>query len=245
MFRDHFRHGHVHGNLLGHTELVQTQVGVGCDDRASGEIDTLTHQVTSKSALFSLKTRPNCLNGLTRFMLLGSGAFNTVVHNGGDVELQHLALLLNDGLRVTRLNGALNFVVLLDHLLVRKSQVIFRSSGASHHCDGGTDWWRRDCQVVNDHVGGVRLVLVKSEAFEVLRLNLVEDSLSLLGPKDLLAIVIRPLGIGVQDGVLNSHGAFTVVVVGHRAFLALLEVGAKPLHCVETRLLVRDLGQIF
>jgi len=54
---DELWEGHVLGDGARHADLVDGQVGVGCDDGARAKVDALAHQVAAHSALLAWKKR--------------------------------------------------------------------------------------------------------------------------------------------------------------------------------------------
>ena len=58
-------------------------------------------------------------------MLGGACALDVIVHHGGDVELEHVAQVFDLGIVITVVDGALDFIIHLDNLLVRDGQVVF------------------------------------------------------------------------------------------------------------------------
>jgi hypothetical protein len=88
-------------------------------------------------------------------MLLCSTSSHFVIHQRRTVELKHVSQLVDGGLSVTILYGALYFLVLLDDLLVGNCQIILGSACATDHLYTGTDRRRYHSQILDDHVGGI------------------------------------------------------------------------------------------
>ena len=149
---DHLGDCHVFSDFNRDAQLIKSQVWVGSDDRASRKIYTLTHKVASQTTLFSLESRTDSLNRLPRLVLLCTSALNVIIHHSCYVKLEHLSLLSNNCLGVTCSYGAFYLVVLFNHLLVGKGQVIFASGSAAAHCDGGA--YRRwgNSEILDNHV---------------------------------------------------------------------------------------------
>lgn len=78
------------GHLVRHTEFIKSKVRVWSNDSPGAEVNAFAHKIASESALLSLETRADALDGLATFVLLDGLASYLVVHEGADVVLQRL-----------------------------------------------------------------------------------------------------------------------------------------------------------
>jgi len=164
---DDLGHGQVHSDLQRHSELIQTQVRVRSDDRSRREVYSFTHQVTSETTFFTLQTRPNSLDRFSSLVLSCASALDVVIHDSGNIELEHVTQVLDRRVIVAVLDRPLNFVVHLDDLLVGNCQVILTAHGVRHGDRGSDGRWRYS-QILYYHVCWVRFLLVQSHLDKVL-----------------------------------------------------------------------------
>ena len=118
------RNREVHGNELGHTQLVELQDRIRSDNRSSGEVDTLSHEVTTNATFLTLKSGTDALDGATIGVLLLRLVRLIVVHECGNQQLQVAHDVLLSPLSRRHLQQLLQFIVLSDDLLVGVRQVI-------------------------------------------------------------------------------------------------------------------------
>ena len=95
VWTDDFRKRQVNGNLFRHTEFVQLNVCIRCNDRSCREVYTLSHQVTTHSSCLGSKTRLECAQRTTGSLLGRRHSLDVVVHIGCDVVLQQGSQLVN------------------------------------------------------------------------------------------------------------------------------------------------------
>ena len=87
--------GHVFGHELGHRNLIDPQVGVRRNDRSTGEIHTLSRQITTESSLLSLESLHETPNGFSQVRFVQ--ARDITVDVNCDLEL-HVVPALHDRL---------------------------------------------------------------------------------------------------------------------------------------------------
>lgn len=153
-------------------------------------------------------------------MLLSTTPVDLIVHQSGTVELKHVAQLIDRSLSASSLYSSLDFLVLLDDLLVSNGQVILGARGTSDHLDTGSNWGRHHSQVLNDHVGRVGLLLAQSEHLQMLRSDLAQNSLRVLRPQNLQSIVVRPQLLIIHNLVLNLEVTLRVGSILHLTVFA-------------------------
>lgn len=96
------RKGQICRNLLRNTELVQLNVRIRRNDRASREVHALSHQVTAHTTRLSSEARLQSTKRTTRALSGRSETLDVVVHIGRHIVLNHRSVLI-DHLRVLTL----------------------------------------------------------------------------------------------------------------------------------------------
>ena len=220
---------------------MNTEVGIGGNDRTGTEIDTLAHEVATNTTLLTLETLLNRLERTTGTLSDLRHAADLVVHKGRNVVLQTLLELLHDDLRLTVGDGILQSNVGFDDVDKLMRQIILRAHGATAHgharpnVDGGNG------QDLNQEPLGTGPRDVQSKRLHVLLPHAAEDLHSLGGGKELLPIatagnvahLVRELSLKVQTN-LGVLGLMSIAVI------ALLPRTQVLVHLVETTLTVED-----
>mmetsp|Transcript_24871 Transcript_24871/g.58302 ORF Transcript_24871/g.58302 Transcript_24871/m.58302 type:complete len:405 (-) Transcript_24871:178-1392(-) len=235
------RHGQVHGHRPGDTNLMNTEVGIGGDDRAGTEIDTLAHEVATNTTLLTLETLLDCLERATGPLSNLRHATDLVVHQGRDVVLQTLLELLHDDLGLSVRDGILQSNVGLNDVDELMRQIILRAHGATAHGNAGPNVDGRNGQDLNEKPLGTGPRDVQSQRFSVLLPHAAEDLHGLGSGEELLPVatagnvvhLVRELRLKVQTN-LGVLGLVTVAVI------ALLPRAQVLVHLVETTLTVED-----
>mmetsp|Transcript_25875 Transcript_25875/g.74824 ORF Transcript_25875/g.74824 Transcript_25875/m.74824 type:complete len:428 (-) Transcript_25875:47-1330(-) len=235
------RNGQVHGHGPGDTNLMNTQVGIGGNDRTGTEVDTLAHEVTTNTTLLALETLLNRLEGAAGTLSNLRHATNLVVHQGRHVVLQTLLELLHDDLRLSVRDGILQSNVGLDDVDELMGQIILRAHGATAHGNAGPNVDGRDGQDLNQEPLGSGPRDVQSKRLHVLLPHAAEDLHGLGSGKELLPIaatgnvvhLVRELRLNVQTNL----GVLGLVAI---AVIALLPRAQVLVHLIETTLTVED-----
>ena len=63
--RHNFRKRQVLRNTLGHTDLINPQIGICCDNRTAREVHSLSHEVATNTTFFTLETQLDGFEGAT------------------------------------------------------------------------------------------------------------------------------------------------------------------------------------
>jgi len=103
---------------------------IGGDDGTRGVVDSLSHQVASKSALFTSKSGSDRLERLARLVPLSWLTLDLIIHQSSDVVLKGFAKLFDSAWVCSLAHVSLELIVRLQDLLVTVGQVIFASVGA-------------------------------------------------------------------------------------------------------------------
>mmetsp|Transcript_8511 Transcript_8511/g.14301 ORF Transcript_8511/g.14301 Transcript_8511/m.14301 type:complete len:454 (-) Transcript_8511:782-2143(-) len=131
------RHGDRHGederHTTRHTDLVDTQVGVGCDDRTGREVHTLAHEVASDASLLAAQALAKGLQRTTCLLGLAGVIVTLIVEERGNARLQQCLQIRNHHARMAFDNGILQHQVRLDNVRQLESQIILRLNVAFHH----------------------------------------------------------------------------------------------------------------
>ena len=112
----------LHGHLLGHTALIDLQLGADHDNGTAGVVDTLAQQVLTETALLALQEVAEGLQST----VVGAGdgtAAAAVVDQGVHSLLQHPLLVADDDVGGVQVHQALQAVVAVDDPAVQVVQV--------------------------------------------------------------------------------------------------------------------------
>ena len=180
--------GEFLGDLGRDTDLVDAEVGVGRNHRASTEVDTLTGKVASEATFLPLEALRERLEGSTGAMTCRWDARGLVVKVGGDVVLQQLPQVLNDELGCTGVTVFSQALVDAQHVDELVGQVVFRPVAAVQG-DGrangdGWDWEHLE----NDPLWTV--LLVHADEDEVLGRDAAEPLTDIAWVEFALGVVV-------------------------------------------------------
>ena len=93
------RHREVERDLQRNTDLTDGDVRIRSDDRAGGELHTLALNVVADAPLLGAETLLDRLERTARALGRGRHAGDLIVHESGDVILEHRVLVLDQILR--------------------------------------------------------------------------------------------------------------------------------------------------
>ena len=160
---------------LNSSPLIQLQNGIWCNDSSSGEIDSLTHQVSSDSSFLTFKTRSDIFNRLAwRSVLLSWLILNIVVHQRGNQKLEIFENCFLCLLRLASFHIATELIVGSDNHSVSICEIIL----ASHSITCLYRWPHRgrcDSQSLDNHPFRSCLLGIESQELHVLFTDLMED----------------------------------------------------------------------
>jgi len=114
--------------------------------RVCTEIHTLSHQVTTNTPLFPLKTLHDSFQRPSRSLCDLRHSPQLIVHKGSHIMLQTLLELFDDGLRFTIGDGGLESNIGLDDIYNLVRQVILTRTRPATHVHTRTDVQRGDQQ---------------------------------------------------------------------------------------------------
>lgn len=174
--------------------------------------------------------------------MLERGARGIVGHQCGAVELEALSQLFDRGFVVSSLETPLDFVVLLDDLVVNNSQIVVSPLHTARHLDRGPNGRRAHRHTLDYHIGGIGLFLVQTEHLQVLRSDFLQNLACLLWPHQLLAIIVGSLLAWILNLKLYAERDSLVVVVQPLACEASFDGGTKFLDAAEPGLGVGNLS---
>ena len=138
--RDNLGLGKVGCNLLGNTQLVHIDVGIGCNDGTGGEVYTLAHEVTAHATRLSTQTRLQRLERPTRALSGRSHTLDIVIDVGGYIKLEELGALLNDIAALSTIDLLTEDLVATHNINQFVRQIVVHPLIVLHHD------WRTDCE---------------------------------------------------------------------------------------------------
>ena len=194
--------GEVGGDLLGHAELVDVDVGVGRDDGAGRKVDALAHEVTAHTARLGaeagfqgLERAPGSLRG-------GGHALDVVVHVGRHVVLEVRGHLFDVVAGLTAVDLLAQFLVATHDVDELVREVVVHALVVVHD-DGRADGERGHGEHGADHPGGATVVRVEAQNAD----GGVGEALE--APEDHLGLEGHELGVGAGGGagLLAVEGA--------------------------------------
>ena len=147
----HERLEQLERHLLGQTALVQLELRADDDDRTAGVVDALAEQVLAEPALLALEHVGQRLERAVAGARDRATA-TAVVEEAVDGLLEHPLLVVDDDLRRTEVEQALESVVAVDHATVEVVEVGGREAATVelHH---RAQVRRDDRDGVEDHAG--------------------------------------------------------------------------------------------
>mmetsp|Transcript_11451 Transcript_11451/g.22494 ORF Transcript_11451/g.22494 Transcript_11451/m.22494 type:complete len:848 (-) Transcript_11451:1065-3608(-) len=184
---DSLWHGQIESNRPGHTDLVNTQVGI-CRNHSTGrKIHTFTHEVTTHTTLLTNKTLTKRFQRLSALLACLSLVRQLVIHKGGAVVLQHLDILIQHVICVTISLTVEHGQVGLDNVTQLVSKIILTASSTTHTHTGAHLGWRHREDLKNEP-GRMAPLGVKAQLANIIIGYLFEDLKSLLSGESLLSL---------------------------------------------------------
>ena len=190
-------------NLFRNAELVDVNVGVGRDDGAGGEIDSLAHQVATDAAGLGAQSGLERLEWPTRPLCGRWHALDVVVDVGRHVEFEVERVLLDVVPRLALVDLLAELLVAANDINEFVREVVVHPLVVVHH-DGRADGERRNGEDGADHPRGAAVLGVKAENADGLvghPLEAAEHELGLDGHK--VFVVARHLAVEAADRTLN------------------------------------------
>ena len=190
-------------NLFRNSELVDVNVGVGRDDGAGGEVDTLAHQVATHAAGLGAQTRLERLERATRSLGCGRHALDVVVDVGRHVEFEVERVLLDVVPRLALVDLLAELLVAADDINELVREVVVHPLVVVHDY-GRTDREGRNGEDGADHPRGAAVLGVEAEDADGLvghPLEAAEHELGLDGHK--VFVVARHLAVEAADRALD------------------------------------------
>ena len=202
--RDALRVGQSPRDRERDADLVERQVGVTGDDSSGGKVDALAHQVAAQPPLFALESRPDRLDGSSRFLQRLRLTGQVVVHVGRNVPLEELLKLVDDVRGRAFLFKLAERRVGANDLGELVRQVVLAAHRTAVDRDRRAHGRRRHRQDGQDHPRRVRLGRRQSHRDEVLVRDLAEEGMRLRrGPR----LAVRLLGVSVLLTRAGGRGA--------------------------------------
>ena len=205
--RDELGKGHVLRNGARHTHLVDGQVGVGRDDGARAEVDTLSHEVAADAALFALEARSYGLERAAALLLGARHARHVVVDESGAVELEHLDVFVDDVGGGAAQLVVLQVVVHLDDVGQLVCEIVLGARRAEHD-HRRSHAQRRHRHHGQDHPVGTREARIHAEDARLLVRYALEYLEHELGRHVHLLVLGRVVGLLPLGGELEALAAY-------------------------------------
>ena len=254
--------GQVQRDRSRHSDLIDTDIGIGRDDGTRREIDALAHEIATQSALLALEALRDGLERSARARHRHGIAGDRIGDQGRDMELQHVLDLGDDVRRRAVLLLLAQVGAPLEHVAELERQVVLRIL-AVVALDRWTHGRRRHRQHGAHHPVGPRVRWLEAKQQAVLDRDALEDRVYAVGLELLLLLDLlghhlgRHLAILGRDrqalepnerrhvaaalvGVLHVvHQVATEAVgvgvglVGSQATVADALGGAQRIHCLE------------
>jgi len=169
--------GQVLCNLLGHTQLIQLNVGIGRDDGSGGEVDALSHQVAAHTPRLCTEPRLQCSKRSAGALGRGFQSLDVVVNIRRNIILQLGGVLVDVLCRVALVDLLSHLVVGTEDVDENVCEIVLHPLVVVHH-NRGANRQGRDGEDGADHPLGAGILGIQSNASAVL----VRDSLE--GAKD-------------------------------------------------------------
>ena len=172
--------GQVRRNLFRYTQFIDINVGIGRNDGAGGEVDTLAHQITTHTTGLGTETGLQSLEGAARALSRRVQSLDVVVHVGRDIVLQQFSVLLNVFAGLAGGNEFTELLVAANNVDEDVGQIVVHPLIILHH-NWGTHGEGRNRQDCAHHPRRVGVLGIKSENLDGIVRHTLEAAENHLG----------------------------------------------------------------